>query len=416
MKSILNKLRGYVIVFDRNRRIKYCNDNLIEKSGYKLEEIINNDITTIMEMDDLIYNYLEENLDIKNYYYIIGKNKQRIKTQGSVVLDKFEGEDAYFLISDDYNSISKIEDLERKLEIEYEKRADIEKKLELYFEEQKKFEEEKIKLEEAVKIESVKNEFFANISHEFKTPLNIILGTMQLIRKNIEQDNITYDTLYKHTNIIKQNSYRLLRLVNNLIDISRIDTGYYKLNQSNQNIVKIVEDITLSVAEYVENRNIDLIFDTNEEEVITACDPDKIERVILNILSNAIKYTPKGGKIEVKLERNLDKVLVYIKDNGIGIPKEKADVIFDRFGQVNSELSRNSEGSGIGLSLVKSILSLHGGDINVYSKVGEGSEFVFELPIVLLEEEIVYTIQDSRDFTIEKCNIEFSDIYSININ
>lgn len=412
MKSILNKLREYVVVIDRNRRIKYCNNNLVEKFGYKLEEIMNNDIAIIMEIDDLIYNYLDENLDKKNYYYIAGKDGQKIKIQGSIVLDKFEGEEAYFLIGDEYSGTSKIEDLERKLEIEYEKRIEVEKRLELYFEEQRKFEEEKIKLEEAVKIECVKNEFFANISHEFKTPLNIILGTMQLIRKNIEQDNITYDTLYKHTNIIKQNSYRLLRLVNNLIDISRIETGYYKLNQSNQNIVKIVEDITLSVAEYVENRNIDLIFDTNEEEVITACDPDKIERVILNILSNAIKYTPKGGKIEVRLERNLDKVLVYIKDNGIGIPKEKVDVIFDRFGQVNSDLSRNSEGSGIGLSLVKSILNLHGGDISVYSEIGEGSEFVFELPVVLLEEEVVYVIQDNRDFTIEKCNIEFSDIYS----
>lgn len=278
--------------------------------------------------------------------------------------------------------------------------------------EYKKFEEEKSKLEEAIKIESVKNEFFANISHEFKTPLNIILGTMQLIRKNIEQENITLDTLSKHTNIIKQNSYRLLRLVNNLIDISRIDIGYYELNLSNQNIVKIIEDITLSVADYVENRNIDLIFDTDVEEIITACDPDKIERVVLNILSNAIKYTPKGGKIEVQLKVNDNKVFVSIKDSGIGIPNEKLDFIFERFGQVQSTLSKMHEGSGIGLSLVKSILNLHGGDIGVFSKVGEGTEFVFELPIKTLDGNIISKEHDNWDYHIEKCNIEFSDIYS----
>ena len=147
----------------------------------------------------------------------------------------------------------------------------------------KEVEEEKKKLEETIQLESIRNEFFGNISHEFKTPLNIILGIVQLIHKNIELDNISKENLIRHVDIMKQNSYRLLRLVNNLIDISRIDIGYYNLQPSNYNIVKVIEDITLSIAEYVKHKKINLIFNTDVEEITLACDPDKIERVMLNL-------------------------------------------------------------------------------------------------------------------------------------
>lgn len=277
----------------------------------------------------------------------------------------------------------------------------------------KNIEKEKKKLEEAVQLESIRNEFFANISHEFKTPLNIILGTIQLIERNIELDNITQENNTRYTKTLKQNSYRLLRLVNNLIDISRIDIGYYKLQLSNNNIIKIIEDITLSVAEYVQDKNINLLFDTEVEEVILACDPDKIERVILNLLSNSIKYTDNGGNIYVYLKKVDNQVIVSVKDSGVGIPKDKLNLIFERFGQANNILSRRCEGSGIGLSLVKSIIEMHGGNISVVSELGKGSEFIFNLPINILEEENVIVDCDNSDYHIEKCNIEFSDIYNI---
>ena len=277
----------------------------------------------------------------------------------------------------------------------------------------KNIEKEKKQLEEAIQLESIRNEFFANISHEFKTPLNIILGTIQLIERNIELDNITQENNTRYAKTLKQNSYRLLRLVNNLIDISRIDIGYYKLQLSNNNIIKIIEDITLSVAEYVQDKNINLLFDTEVEEVILACDPDKIERVILNLLSNSIKYTDNGGNIYVYLKKVDNQVIVSVKDSGVGIPKDKLNLIFERFGQANNILSRRCEGSGIGLSLVKSIIEMHGGNISVVSELGKGSEFIFNLPINILEEENVIVDCDSSDYHIEKCNIEFSDIYNI---
>ena len=277
----------------------------------------------------------------------------------------------------------------------------------------KEVEEEKKKLEEAIHLESIRNEFFGNISHEFKTPLNIILGIVQLIDKNIELDNISKENLIRHVDIMKQNSYRLLRLVNNLIDISRIDIGYYNLQPSNYNIVKVIEDITLSIAEYVKHKKINLIFNTDVEEITLACDPDKIERVMLNLLSNAIKYTDDNGDIYVSLNKVNEDVVVSVKDSGVGIPNDKLELIFDRFGQANDILSRRCEGSGIGLSIVKSIVEMHGGKIEVFSEIGKGSEFVFNIPIKILEEENVILTCDNKDYHVEKCNIEFSDIYSI---
>ncbi len=212
---------------------------------------------------------------------------------------------------------------------------------------------------------------------------------------------------------MKQNSYRLLRLVNNLIDISRIDIGYYNLQLSNYDMVKVIKDITLSISEYVKHKKINLSFNTDLEEVILACDADKIERVMLNLLSNAIKYTDDNGEIHVSLNKVNEDIVVSVKDNGVGIPKDKLNIIFDRFGQVNDILSRRCEGSGIGLSIVKSIVEMHGGKIEVFSEIGKGTEFIFNIPIKILKEENVILKCENRDYHVEKCNIEFSDIYSI---
>lgn len=192
--------------------------------------------------------------------------------------------------------------------------------------EKKQIMEEKIAYEKAIELESIKSQFFSNISHEFKTPLNIILATMQVINKNIENKSIISiegANLDRYMNSIKQNCYRLLRLVNNIIDISKIDYGYYDIELGNYNIVSVVEDITMSVLEYVNNKGIELVFDTEVEEEIIACDPDKIERIILNLLSNAIKYTEADGKISVNIYSDKENVYITVSDTGIGIPEEK---------------------------------------------------------------------------------------------
>lgn len=279
---------------------------------------------------------------------------------------------------------------------------------------EKLIKEEKLAYEKAMELEGIKSQFFSNISHEFKTPLNIILATMQVINNNIESNNITANgdvALDKYMNSIKQNCYRLLRLVNNIIDMSKIDYGYYDIKLGNYNIISVVEDITMSVLEYVNNKGIELIFDTEIEEEIIACDPDKIERIILNLLSNAIKYTKESGKISVSINKRDNNIYISVSDTGIGIPKKKIDSIFERYAQVDNKLTRKWNGSGIGLSLVKSLVEMHGGEIFAESKIREGSRFTIKLPIKTVEYENA-KITELEKTKVEKCNIEFSDIYN----
>ena len=277
----------------------------------------------------------------------------------------------------------------------------------------KEVEEEKKKLEEAIQLESIRNEFLGNISHEFKTPLNIILGIVQLINKNIDLDNINKENLIRHVGIMKQNSYRLLRLVNNLIDISRIDIGYYNLQLSNYDMVKVIKDITLSISEYVKHKKINLSFNTDLEEVILACDPEKIERIVLNLISNAIKFSDYNTDIEIKINTRLDlnRVFVSIKNYGKTIEKDDRERIFGTFTQTDDLLIRKSEGSGIGLFLVRKFVEMHRGKIYV-DDIEDCAQLTFYLPIETIDEEYVYDEIIDVDDLVEKCNIEFSDIYA----
>ncbi|NYC31714.1 PAS domain S-box-containing protein [Clostridium saccharobutylicum] len=159
--------------------------------------------------------------------------------------------------------------------------------------------EERRKLYEIKEYDRIKTEFFSNISHELRTPINVIFSALQVHDINLKRcsfENKSIDK-YKYTKIMKQNCYRLLRLVNNIIDITKIDSGYFDMNEYNIDIINLIENITLSVSDYIENKGLSLIFDTSVEEKIIACDPEKIERIILNILSNAVKFTPKGEKL-----------------------------------------------------------------------------------------------------------------------
>ena len=212
---------------------------------------------------------------------------------------------------------------------------------------------------------------------------------------------------------IKQNCYRLIRLIGNLIDITKMDAGYFEVNLQNEDIVKVVEDITLSVAEYVGNKNINLIFDTEFEEKIIACDLEKIERIMLNLLSNAVKFTSANGNIFVNVYEKDCKIFVSVKDTGIGIPEHLQDAIFERFIQADKTTSRNREGSGIGLSLVKSLVELHEGSISLISEYNKGAEFIFELPnrTVDIEEKQDTNSNCINNESVERIHIEFSDIY-----
>ena len=278
------------------------------------------------------------------------------------------------------------------------------------------FNELKIKYKEIKEIEKAKSQFFANLSHEIKTPINIIYSCIQLLEVNkINGEKALSDAYNKYDNTLKQNCYRLLRLVNNLVDMTKIDSGYMKLIFINCEIVSLVEDITLSIIPYVESKNINIVFDTYIEELEIRCDPESMERVILNLLSNAIKFTNNDGNISVIVEADDKYVFIRVKDDGIGISKDIREDIFNRFVQEDKSLNRKNEGSGIGLALVKSLVELHDGEVYL-EDVSEGSEFVVKLPNIKINEEVnnhnrVMDVESKP--LVQKINIEFSDIYEL---
>jgi len=273
------------------------------------------------------------------------------------------------------------------------------------------------KLEDVIESEMIKINFLENMSHEFRTPINVILMISKLLLSSIENDDFNLDKEKKinYLRTLRQNSYRILRLTTNILDSTRFVNDREPLEFNNYNIINIIEDIVLYSADYIKDKcNKTIIFDTEEEEVILSCNPYSIERIMLNLISNSLKFTDDYGiiEIDIKVNKEEERLYVHIKNNGEIISKEDKELIFSKFIQVENHIRRQNEGSGIGLYLVKCLVELHEGEIWVNSEVECGTEFVFYIPIKTInsEEDIkIYSIEQHS--IIEKCNIEFSDIY-----
>ena len=270
--------------------------------------------------------------------------------------------------------------------------------------------DKKRELEEFIKLEAMKVEFLSNMSHEFRTPINIILAIVQLL--NLHNKPLGDEKYKEYLNILKQNSYRLLRLVNNVMDITKVNSDSDKLNLVNCNIVSVLEEIVMSTVLYASEKKRNIIFDTDSEEIILACDEDKIERIMLNLISNAIKFSQLHTDIEIKIKRNVDlnRVYISVKNYGSNIEFKDREKIFERFYRVDNSLNRKNEGCGIGLFLCRKFIEMHGGEIFL-DNIDNGTQFSFYLPINITEEKINNPIIQ-KDSLIEKCNIEFSDIYT----
>ena len=254
----------------------------------------------------------------------------------------------------------------------------------------------------------LKSHFISNISHELRTPLNVIMSVIQLMKhKSYNYNNMFGDKL----DLIDANCNRLLRLMNNLLDIEKFEVGNISLDLKNVNIVEFIETIIVSTIPLVTSKDLSIVFDTTDEEIIMSVDTDKIERVVLNLISNAIKFSKINGVINVNIIKNNDNLRIIVKDSGIGIPEENINKIFNRFVQLDSTITRRNEGSGIGLTIVKSFVKAHNGHITVISKVDEGTEFILDIPIITSNNKIVE--YNSSDLSVSRVNsdIELSDIY-----
>ncbi|NFO14705.1 histidine kinase [Clostridium botulinum] len=267
-----------------------------------------------------------------------------------------------------YLSITKMKNLDRMVEKRTKQlRDEMEKNRKLF--------------DKVIDLERRKNNYFVNLSHELRTPLNVISSTEQLISELNKQDNgIEKEKLSYYMKIIKRNSNRLLKLINNIIDTNKIESGRYQINLKENDIVYLVEETSLSLKDYIENKGIHLIIDPEMEEKIIMCDSYEIERCIVNLVSNAAKFTPEGGEIKVTLKDLNNKVIITVKDTGIGIDPKYHKAVFDRFNQVIDANSESKGGSGLGLTITKHIIDLHKGKIYVNSDLGRGCEFVIILP------------------------------------
>ncbi|MFD2162863.1 two-component regulator propeller domain-containing protein [Paradesertivirga mongoliensis] len=231
-------------------------------------------------------------------------------------------------------------------------------------------------------LDMMKIKFFTNVSHEFRTPLSLILAPVEKIIKQTEEPE-----QMRQLQMINRNARRLLNLVNQLLDFRKMEVQELKLHPKPGDLIKFIKEISYSFSDVAEKKNIGFVFDSECETLETRFDHDKIERILFNLLSNSFKFTPEGGHISVLLNQiesargNHSHLEIKVIDTGIGIPPEKKDKIFERFFQNDVPGTMVNQGSGIGLSITKEFVKLHGGEITVESVIGEGSCFTVTLPI-----------------------------------
>lgn len=244
-------------------------------------------------------------------------------------------------------------------------------------------------LEEQARLETIKThemdmlkmKFFTNISHEFRTPLTLIISPLERIIKTT-----TDSTNQQQLKLVQRNARRLLSLVNQLLDFRRLEVQGLTLDVREGELISFCRDATESFSDLSESRNLKLTFSTNIAELKALFDYDKIEKILFNLLSNAFKFTPENGNIDVNLiyensQTNQQQVRIEVRDTGIGIPQEKQELIFERFVQNIPEGVTVNKGSGIGLSLTREFVQMHEGTIKVSSVPDMGSCFEVTLPL-----------------------------------
>jgi len=221
-----------------------------------------------------------------------------------------------------------------------------------------------------------KSAFLSNMSHELRTPLTLIIGPLeQLLQGWNNMDPVPM------LRAMEANAHRLLRQVNTILDFAKADAGKLTCHYKNGNLGKILSELVQATIPYSRQKNIDITISGTDQIPDTAIDIEKVETIAANLISNALKFTPNNGKISICTGRDKQWIWFEIQDTGIGIPEEKLDLIFERFLQVEDQHSRNNEGTGLGLAMVRELVLLHDGKINVRSRAGKGSTFRVELPM-----------------------------------
>lgn len=259
-----------------------------------------------------------------------------------------------------------------------------------------KADEARREAEHIKQLDQMKSQFFANISHEFRTPLNLILAPLQQKRTSIPEGEI---------GMIRRNAKRLLRLVNQLLDLARIEVGLMKMQLRNIELSRFVSGIAQAFYSLAEAKKINYQIDIPERDYVARIDPDKLEKILYNLLSNAFKFTPEEGRVSIHMSKEgEDSIRIAVSDTGIGVRADLKEKIFDRFYQIDSSKTRAYEGSGIGLALTKELVDLLKGHIALDSQEGKGSTFTLDLPVTFLTNQEVDLYNASLEDAFESEN------------
>ena len=371
-KQMLSRFAYILVVEFKNIKCKYYN-NFISQSKCREIKKGKYDNGRVMEAESLTITLTDV-----DFYFLIDTYKY----------DSYEIKESYYSVYD------------------YLPKQFIEFVLEKYVNKTAYKNVEGMEVEYAKEKNKFKTEFLSNVAYDIKKPINKIFETNNNLIENKGKYNS--ENINNHTRLVKQNCYRLIRLLNNIEYVSRIDNGTCTLELRKCDIVKLLENIVKISKTYTDKKGIDISFKSEVNKKILSLDIDKVEKIILNILSNAIKFTDTGGRIDINLYMENEQVCISIKDTGIGIPKDKTEVIFENFEQLDTTLSRGCEGTGMGLSVVKKLANLNNIKINVESELNKGSEFIITLPNNIVSKNIKLQDKFAQD---EKIDIEFSDIY-----
>ena len=378
--KMISIIGDYTFIF-KDEKLFYLNNEALEFLGISNKESI------LFENMEILYEkilekqvYLKEKGSVDSYQEIIFKNLNGGYSNGEVYTLPFE--DNYKIIV--INDITKKNNALR---------------LNKYL---------KDKLEE----ENIKGEFFTNICHELRTPINVISSALQLNNLNIENKNL--NSIERNNLVIKQNCLRLIRTINNFIDANKISEGQIETNIMVLNVVEVVENILEASSEYINKKKINFIFDPDFEEIFIAIDSEFLERIILNLLSNSVKYGRKNGNIYVKIYFEGKDLVIMIENDGIAISYDEQKYIFDKFTKSNKALNRTQEGSGLGLYISKSLMKMQGGDLKVDIYEGHGNRFklyFYDVDLFKETERTEHIVNNNYYNLKEKAEIEFSDIY-----
>ena len=314
-----------IIINTVNDRILFINKQFLKLIGLsKAREIINEKVSKYLE-------FMPYGAENENYNAIIYIGDERRFVEAKLLSSYSEESTNLILIKD---NTSKVQIEEIKKEVESRKIEEI-----------------------------IRTEFLSSISHDLKTPINVIYSAMQVEEIYIKKKEL--DILEKYNNISKQNCISLIKLTNNLIDNSKINSHFLTPRLEYINLVEVIEDNVMSLIDYVKWSNVDLIFDTNVEECYLNIDHEFMDRIILNLISNAVKFTSDDGKIYVIIYDNEESVNISVKDNGCGIEQEFINKAFNRYSVGGDCKLEGKSGTGIGLNVVKQLVELQGGSIEI---------------------------------------------------